>query len=89
MLTATGRNRARVASANSPGEWAKDAACIGLTDMFHSDYDGDQAAALAICQTCRVRDACLEFALRTKQTQGVWGGTLAPERVKLRTQMKR
>lgn len=89
MLTATGRNRARVASANSPGEWAKDAACSGLADMFHSDYDGDQEAALAICDRCPVREPCLDFALRTRQTQGVWGGTLAPDRVKLRKQMKR
>jgi hypothetical protein len=89
MLTATGRNRARVASANSPGEWAKDAACTGLTDMFHSDYNGDQEAALAICQTCRVRDACLDFAMRTRQPQGVWGGTTPDDRKKLRKQVKR
>ena len=42
------------------------------------------AAAKAVCATCEVRAACLEFALATNQESGVWGGTSEEERRKLR-----
>ena len=32
-------------------------------------------AAVAICQTCVVRDDCLQYALETNQESGVWGVT--------------
>jgi WhiB family redox-sensing transcriptional regulator len=30
--------------------------------------------AKVICDTCNYRRECLEFALTTKQSDGVWGG---------------
>ncbi len=42
------------------------------------------AAAKAVCASCPVRDACLQFALETKQEDGVWGGTDEDERRRLR-----
>lgn len=36
--------------------------------------------AKAICAGCPVRAECLAFALRTKQTYGVWGGMTEEER---------
>jgi WhiB family redox-sensing transcriptional regulator len=42
------------------------------------------AQAKAVCQTCEVQSACLEFALVTNQDSGVWGGTSEEERRKLR-----
>jgi WhiB family transcriptional regulator, redox-sensing transcriptional regulator len=45
----------------------------------------DIARAKAICAVCQVRRPCLEFALATHQTYGVWGGTTEEERRELQT----
>ena len=42
--------------------------------------------AKAVCKTCPVQGACLEFALATNQESGIWGGTSEEERRKLRRQ---
>ena len=42
------------------------------------------ASAKAVCETCDVKEPCLEFALSTNQDSGVWGGTSEEERRKLR-----
>ena len=55
--------------------WRDDAACRGLdTDVFFPLTDEDAGPAKEICATCPVREACLEFALQTRQADGVWGG---------------
>lgn len=41
-------------------------------------------AALRICGRCEVRAECLNYALRTGQTAGVWGGTTEQQRRALR-----
>lgn len=41
-------------------------------------------AAQAVCVDCRVRSACLQFAVETNQEAGVWGGTSEEERRTLR-----
>ncbi len=41
-------------------------------------------AAKALCQSCPVRDACLQFALETNQEAGIWGGRDEDERRGLR-----
>jgi WhiB family redox-sensing transcriptional regulator len=38
------------------------------------------AEAKAICAGCPVRRQCLRFALRTRQTHGIWGGLTELER---------
>ena len=40
--------------------------------------------AKLVCDTCEVRDACLEWALDAKQDHGVWGGLTEDERRSLR-----
>ncbi|MFB7597772.1 WhiB family transcriptional regulator [Streptomyces sp. NPDC056160] len=40
--------------------------------------------AKAVCHRCPVREQCLEWALETEQTLGVWGGTSENERRALR-----
>lgn len=42
------------------------------------------ASAKAICASCQVRSDCLQFALRSGQEFGVWGGTSEDERRALR-----
>lgn len=38
------------------------------------------AEARSVCACCLVRRQCLAFALRTRQTHGIWGGLTAQER---------
>ena len=42
--------------------------------------------AKAVCRSCDVRRACLEYALVTNQDSGIWGGTSEEERRALRRQ---
>ncbi len=43
-----------------------------------------QEQAKAVCRRCPVREQCLQWALDTRQTLGVWGGTSENERRSLR-----
>ncbi|MDX3308832.1 WhiB family transcriptional regulator [Streptomyces sp. NPDC054884] len=47
--------------------------------------------AKTVCRRCPVREACLEWAMETDQTLGVWGGTSETERraLKRRTKARR
>ena len=45
---------------------------------------GQIEKALAICSTCSVQEACLQYALETNQEAGVWGGYGEDERRRLR-----
>ncbi len=40
--------------------------------------------AKRICQSCQVRESCLQWALETCQESGVWGGMSEDERRLLR-----
>jgi WhiB family redox-sensing transcriptional regulator len=72
--------------------WQDFAACLGINpDLFFPPphYEtpiqvrAREAKAKAICNTCPVRQPCLDFALRTDQF-GIWGGTNSQERDRLR-----
>ena len=69
--------------------WAKNAACIGKQELFFSDHSGKIVRrAKKICETCAVRQECLEYAL-THNEFGVWGGmTMNERRRSLRAQRK-
>lgn len=69
--------------------WQVDAACRGphAAVFFPPSYverKDDKAAressAKAICAACRVRSACLEYALRIREAHGIWGGLNEVER---------
>ncbi len=52
-------------------DWRMYAACQGMdTNIF---MEGPTKKALAVCRTCNVTKACLDYAIRTRQW-GVWGG---------------
>ena len=42
------------------------------------------AKAQRICAGCPVRQQCLDFALRTPEPAGVWGGTTPEQRIRAR-----
>jgi WhiB family redox-sensing transcriptional regulator len=66
-------------------KWRDDAACKGSdVNVFFPVSDDDAGPAKAICATCPVRDACLEWAMATRQEDGVWGGLTDTERRRLR-----
>jgi len=63
--------------------WQYDAACRGEdSDLFFApNYfekkdkkDAREAQAKGICMRCPVRLECLEYALRTREPHGIWGG---------------
>ena len=78
--------------AGTPGiaDWRALAACMSADpDMFFPISSAgpalDQVShAKAFCAGCGVRQPCLDFALATGQTHGVWGGTTEEERQRLR-----
>ncbi len=83
-------------AAGRPGDWTKgwqlDAACRGAdaTLFFAPNYfekreekDAREAKAKILCGRCPVRAPCLEYALRTRDPHGIWGGLNELERRRL------
>jgi WhiB family transcriptional regulator, redox-sensing transcriptional regulator len=71
-------------------QWRSKAACQGLDpEIFYplDDEDGDEAKA--VCDTCPVREACLEHALGYREKEGVWGGATERERRRIIRQRRR
>lgn len=65
-------------------EWQTGAACRGAdTAVFFPRTDADAGAAKAICDTCPVAQDCLEWAIETRQPEGVFGGLTPTERHRL------
>ena len=72
--------------------WMPSAACRNEdTETFFppkgSGNRFDKAAALRVCASCGVRKACLDYALRTNQQEGIWGMTTPHERLTMRRQV--
>lgn len=65
--------------------WRHHAACRDLDPhLFFPEPDDDAGPAKAVCSTCPVQQECLEYALATRQDDGVWGGLDETERRRLR-----
>jgi WhiB family transcriptional regulator, redox-sensing transcriptional regulator len=63
--------------------WREFARCRGVDpEVFYPVSDDDDAAeeAKSVCALCPVREPCLEFALSTREKNGVWGGLTERER---------
>jgi len=70
--------------------WSKNAACQGLdASVFYPVSEEDADAAKAICDVCRSKDQCLEFALARREHNGVWGGATERERRRILRQRQR
>jgi WhiB family redox-sensing transcriptional regulator len=68
-----------------PDGWRERAACRNMdTAVFFPESDEETAVAKAVCAACPVRGACLDFALLTRQDDGVWGGLDENERRRVR-----
>ena len=65
--------------------WRNKSTCSGLdTAIFFPPTDAEAGPAKKVCDTCPVRDQCLEWALATRQEDGIWGGLTDNERRRLR-----
>ncbi|MFF4584892.1 WhiB family transcriptional regulator [Streptomyces sp. NPDC001388] len=70
-------------------EWLRSAACVGEDPelFFPVGTTGpalrEVADAKRVCARCPVVADCLDYALGSGQTSGVWGGTGEAERVAL------
>jgi WhiB family redox-sensing transcriptional regulator len=69
-----------------PEPWMAQAACRDENpDLFFPARGESTDRAKSICERCSVRKACLEYALRTEQRFGIFGGTSERERRRMRS----
>jgi WhiB family redox-sensing transcriptional regulator len=68
-----------------PEPWMQDASCaqVGGDAWFPEGRGSHNEDAIKICGNCPAREACLEYALRTKQRHGIWGGLTPNQRTRL------
>ena len=70
--------------------WRAASACLNADpDMFFPVAVGTAASkqvslALRICEGCAVRQHCLDFAMRSGEKDGIWGGTTPEQRIRAR-----
>lgn len=77
-------------SGSTDQAWRNHAACLeedpelffpeGESERYQRQID----AALEVCGSCPVVDECLSYALEADQRTGIWGGTTAEQRRRLR-----
>lgn len=77
-------------------DWRKAAACSTADPEIFFPVSAvgpsreEIARAKAVCAACQVQRQCLQFAITTRQVDGVWGGTTAEERrLRVRDQRRR
>jgi WhiB family transcriptional regulator, redox-sensing transcriptional regulator len=65
-------------------DWRADAACREIDiDVFFAVDETRQREAIAVCETCPVRQECLEYAITAREQYGVWGGVREQDRKRL------
>ena len=70
--------------------WRREASCKDKDpDIFFPGQSESNHRAIAICSDCPVRIDCLEYAIETKESFGIWGGLLPQDRAYVREQMKK
>ncbi|MGH9154118.1 MAG: WhiB family transcriptional regulator [Acidimicrobiales bacterium] len=77
----SGAGRGPLPAAGEDRGWRRRAACAGLGELFFAPSLDEAAAgawspepAKAVCARCPVAADCREWAIRTRQSDGVWGG---------------
>lgn len=68
--------------------WRENAACAGRDiSVFFNGFSNQDARR--VCATCKVREPCLQYALKLPDCYGIWGGTSEEERRRLLRQSRR
>jgi WhiB family redox-sensing transcriptional regulator len=71
-------------------DWRATGACLSADpDLFFPIAARQTFQAQRICAGCRVRQECLDFAMKTGEAHGIWGGTTPEERFRVRHQHTR
>ncbi len=74
----------RITQEPSETSWRILGACRGLDpETFHPAEGDEGMRAKMVCDTCVVRNTCLEFAIAHHEKDGVWGGMTVAERRRL------
>ena len=67
--------------------WTDSAVCREVGgDLWFQEFEGDRAYAKSVCDVCKVRAQCLDYAMRIESGGGNWlrvgiyGGTTPNER---------
>ena len=70
--------------------WRQLSACRGVDpDIFYPANDEEAEVAKAVCHVCPVRQPCLEYALSSRERDGVWGGATEKERRRMLRQRRK
>ncbi len=80
-----------VPSLAAPPVWRSDAACrssdarqfFAPMGELREERSRRERAARALCRSCPVQEACLDYALRVQEPYGIWGGLTELERRRL------
>jgi WhiB family redox-sensing transcriptional regulator len=80
-MTAVGAHYPLTERDTPPVTYRDDRACNGQdTALFFPERSESDAPAKTICRRCDYTTECLEWALRTRQAFGIWGGKTPEER---------
>lgn len=66
--------------------WREVAACKGrFAELdFFSEAASERKKCKAVCAQCQGRSGCLDYAVETQQTLGIWGGMTPAQRARVR-----
>lgn len=48
--------------------------------IFYPQTDEEASIAMSVCGQCPVRTPCLEYAIATREHNGIWGGATERDR---------
>lgn len=69
----------------SPLAWQERALCAQTDpEAFFPEKGGSTREAKRVCESCEVRQECLEYALENDERFGIWGGLSERERRRIR-----
>lgn len=71
-----------------PGDWASDGLCRTVGPSVFYDVDTEHVAK-SICASCPVAEACRDYAIEARESEGIWGGLNPTERHNLRRNRQR
>lgn len=92
LTTSPGSGTGNLPLIAEPEPWVQQAACRNTeTYLFFPERGNhdDINEARRACSGCPVSNDCLEYALRTSQRYGIWGGVSERERKVMRTEIRR
>ena len=69
-------------------DWQNRAECLGQDEAIFFPDDGNYEPARTICNRCDVRLVCLDYAMRHKIKDGMWGGVSPEQRRKARRRQR-